>query len=1540
MRKGIKILGKVVSTILLLLIFLPVAITLVLNIEPVQNAVVRQASSYTSNLLGTDVYVEGIDFDLFSKIRIRGLYIEDYNKDTLLYIPHVSTSIEGLNIVKEGIKLSGTKMYGTKLYLRELPSGELNIHPLLAQLQNPEKSNDFRLYIDDIDAEELTVRYEKLEHGDTKHGIDFSNIRLNDINTHLTSFAVVRGTIWTDIEHLSFNERSGFAINELTSHLYIDQGKIALDGLNILTNNSSIYLPKLELSGDDWESYKRFASNVSVDGRVEHSKISSDDIAYIKPSLRNLGLTINSFSATIEGTLDNIEGSIKRAKVAKNTSLEATYRIKGLPYLRDAQYVVGIENLHSTADDVLAIANRIVPDSLPEDVTAIIERIQWIDLRSTVGGKLNDLRFVGNINTGAGEASGDLTFTTQEDERLAIAGVLKSTGLNIGEILSLEKLRSVSSEITLNGSIGKAQSGGIIGDVGVKIASIEYSGHTFRDIEGECRVSGNDYYGEINSLDPNITFDLRADLKLSDTKPTYIASMALKRADLNALGINRRDSISVISANIGIDLQGVLSDGFDGYVSIADVTYDYPQGTLTTDRAKVDFENLAEYKSILLNSDFLTLNYYSNSSYIEAYNHLYTALKRYLPIIYDKTGESDIMHECSNGINDYTALSIKAGESVNDLLDAIVKDVDISPKTSFDLRYNPHSNGIAVRGESEAMEYSGVILEELFCDLNNYNNRDSLVLNIGAENLYVGTRPLMPNIRIKGGICNNTVDLSTAFNEGAEEGNSALLALKANVRYNSKKTHRMIHIDVLPSYFNNSSELWQLYSRGIDITPSKVTINNFHIARPDQQLVVDGVISNSLKESLRLTFDNFNISGLSMLLKRIGYSIDGISNGYVVVKSALQNPEFEASMSMNNIKINGVAVAPQYITSEWDTKNNSAHIIVRDRRLQERVIEGYYTPTTKKYHATAKVRNTDMALLYPFLKGVLSDIEGKADINVDIEGEGKKAVLSGKIAATNFGGTINYTKARYTAPTAKFTINNNIIEASRIPIYDVDRNMGYLSINTDLNNIRNVSYEINANVDKMLVLNTTTEDNDTFYGHVYATGEASFKGNKRGTKMNIDVTSADNSKFYLPLQRKEDVAHASFIKFVEPNIEKIDTIDYLTRLMMAYERRNREENRTSKVMDIDININVQPNIEMQLVIDPTMGDIIKGKGSGELALHIVPEADIFEMQGDITISEGTYFFTLLSPINKLFTVVPGSSLRWDGDPKATILDIDAVYSTKASLRPLIGSSLQGFDTSHSVPVDCYIKLTDELKSPTVTFDVKVPNVAPEIQTIVQSALNDQHAIATQMFWLLTANSFSADDIGGISGASLSATTGFELLSNQLSNWLSGEDYNIILRYRPRTDIAGDEIDVGFSRSLFDNRVLVELEGGYLSDASVQAMQKASNFVGEAFITWLIDPEGTFKLRGFTQTIDRYGENQGMQESGVGVYYNESFNTFGELKQSLKKRFGNKDDLISPFVNVNKRTRKEDSPNVTIDNIRARRALEKKSETETKEINNK
>ena len=1506
----------VVSTIVLLLIFLPIVATLVLNVGSVQSAIAKRASVYASEYLGAVVHIDEIDFDLFSKINIRGFYVEDFDKDTLLYVSHAKADINGLNIAKYGLRLEDVEATGVTFNLRELSSGGMNISALVEKLRDRSREDsNFRLYIDDIEAKDLEFVLEKQQHRNPKYGVDFSDMQLSNIDAHITNFAVEGGAVRMDIEELSAVEKSGFELASMSAYLSVNHGEILLDDLSIGTKSSSLRLPKLVLQAEDWRCYSNFAHDVVMKIDISPSVLSTKDLAYFVPALEGSSVVVRSLAGGVSGLLSDLDCKVKSAQVGAASSVALKCSIEGLPRWGEARYVVGVERIYATAADVLSVVDGICSKALSERLVEIIESVGWVDMRATVGGVPRDFRVTGNIGTGAGDVSGDVTVGRKEDGRIALMGDVRGVGLDVGSIASVKSLGAVTSSVMFNGSVGSAESGGVIGDVSLNVESIGVGKNIFTNIEGKAIISGNDYLATVTSYDPNLKFDLRADVCLDSNSPKCDATLSLKRADLRALGLNTRDAVSVLSANVGVDLQGILTDGVDGSISIADIEYHHPGGKFVEDRVKIDCRNYGSYNTIQLNSDVMAINYGSSSTYTESVSHIVNALKNYLPLLYSKAGAEQA--EAKSVVDtDYTVLSISAGKEINSLLEVFARDLIVAPNSSVDLRLNPYKGEVKLSSESEAVQYNGWILADWECDVQSGAVRDSLEVKFDSRGLYMGTRPIMQNIGITSGVCNNIVNVVATFDDEAKDGNSAMVSFQAELLHNEQTGRNNIHIDLSPSYFYNASERWDLTAHGIDIEPSKVSIRNFLMARPDQHLVVDGVASKSRYDAVRLLFYNFDVSGLSVFTERIGYSVEGLFNGYAVAKSVLKDIEFEASIAVDSIKVNGLEVAPQHITSSWDTALNRANIVVRDRGLNKSVIEGYFSPVNNSYSADLTIGNADINLLNPFLKSVLTDMEGKMDISANITGVGQKAMLSGSAHVNSFGAMVGYTKARYKAPSAKVTFENNHVLAPRIALYDEDGNMGNLSLDVDLSHLRNVTYDVGLDVNKMLVLNTTANDNDSFYGHIYATGDATIQGDRRGAKMNIDVTTADGSKFYLPLQRKENVSYANFVSFVTPNIEKVDSIDFLTRLMMSHDMRASRERANVSTLDIDIHINVLPNIEMQLVIDPTMGDIIKAKGTGELSMHVVPEASIFEMNGDVKITEGTYLFTLSNIINKLFTVVPGSTLHWSGDPKSADVNLDAVYSTKASLSPLIGSSVQGFDTSHAVPVDCYIKLTDKLKSPTPTFDIKVPNVAPEIQAIVQSALNDQHAIATQMFWLLAANTFSADDTG-VTGVSLSATTGFELLSNQLSNWLSGEDYNIILRYRPRNNISGDEVDFGFSKSWFNNRLIVELEGGYLSDASVQAMQKESNFVGEAFITWLIDPEGVMRFRGFTQTIDRYGENQGMQESGIGFYYNESFNTFADLRRSLRTRFGRSENRLKDISQESS----VDSLKVEEDNIR-------------------
>ncbi|MBO7198604.1 MAG: translocation/assembly module TamB domain-containing protein [Alistipes sp.] len=1479
--------AKVLSAIILLLIFLPISVTLLLNLEEVQNVVVRHATDYVSQALGSRVSIRRIDMDLFTRVRVEGFYVEDYECDTLLYADKASASLMSFNVKRDGLQLSNVEASGVDFYLREMADGELNIRPIIAKLQNPEKESDFRLYMDDVKADDVQFRYTRLQPRYPEYGMDYGDIHILNAKAHVENFSVVKGAVRSDIRSFEADERSGLRINALSGVMLVDRGVIHVDDLKLRSNHSTLNMPRMHINGESWLQYKDYINSVQMDMEAVDSSISSNDIGYFAPRLRTWGITLDDVDVEYKGTVVDFEAKLHGVDIGENSRLRATAHVIGMPEWRTAKYIVGVEDIYLTAGDATMLINAVVDKPLPERVMQIVEKVAWVESRATFGGRLDAFRVAGNFNTALGRIREDVNIAKSKQGRYGINGSATSYDFKLGALLDQPKIGKLNASVDASCEVGSMSSGGVVGDVDVAVESFDFAAYTYRDIGGVGLIDGNKFYGEVNSADPNLEFDMYADVDFDTTNPYYRLSMMLMNADLHALGLNRRDEVSSISANIGVDVSGATLEELNGYVSVADAEYHYPGGDIYSNRLRIDLDSSPQQKYVQCKSDFFDFDFRSRTSYRDIYKYLYNSLMTYVPLLYNNSSEVKVQNSAVNNASDYTVFTLTANEEINSLLDAIAGGLVVAPETNVSLTFNPRSNNIILKGKSEAVEYSGLIMANVELDINN-SSRDSMSVRMRSEGIYRGATLLMPNFNLNGGARENRVTVTAGFKD-SEGKRSAMLGVATKFSRNARTNRRSIHVDITPSHFTTDSSQWKLYARGVDIDSTRVDINDLRISHGDELLSLHGVASRQRTDSIKLTLNRFNISPLSQFIARWGYDVGGALTGYATIKSALNNPEIEARIGLDELLVNGMSAPPQDIISDWDFQLNRARVFICDRATRDTLIRGYYQPDGTRYYANARVRGLKAALIQPFLKGIVSDIEGDVTAYATIRGEGRKAQLEGRATIDSLAMTVDYTKVRYSAPYGELRIADNHIYADGVELFDPKGNRGVYKMDLNLNHLSNVTYDISIDAGNILVLDTKSKDNDLFYGHVYATGSAEFRGDKRGLKMDIEATSGDNSHFYMPLSGKEDVSYADFVKFRTTEVKGPDTTAFLTRRMLAYERKHRPVNTIGSVMDIDMTLNALPNIDMQLVIDPTVGDIIQGRGTGQLTMHIVPKANIFEMRGEYTISDGNYLFTLQNIWQKLFTVVPGSTVSWNGDPMGAQLNIDAVYQTKASLKPLIGNSLQGIDTSRAVPVECYIKLTDDMMSPTVTFDVEVPNVAPEIQTVIDKALNDQQSIATQMFWLLAANTFSSEDTGAM-GASLSATTGFELLSNQLSNWLSGDNYNIVLRYRPRTEQTGDEVDFGFSKSWLDNRLIVEVEGGYLSDEALQATEKASNFVGEAFITWLIDPDGAFRLKGFTQTIDRYGENQGMQESGVGVYYSESFNTFAELGESLKNRF--------------------------------------------------
>ena len=1496
MRKVTKILLKLLSVTLLFLIFCPIVLTLVVALPSVQNFVVDRATAFVSERLDTRVEIGRIRIGALGSLRIEGLYVEDYERDTLLYAGKAKVFLSGIPD-KSGLVLRNGILSNVRLNLRETASGEMNIKQVVNNLKRKQDTvrKPFVLRVEDVRLDNVSVGIERQEYRYPQYGVDYGNMHINHISAFIDNFYLDGGEVGGYIRNFSAVERSGFMVQNFTGRFSVDKGVIDLTDFEVMARNSDVRLRSLKLSGDGWNSYKDFIHNVTIEGELHRTAISTDDIAYFAPRLLPWHLAVRDANVFVKGTVADMSVDVDNITFGQNSTLDCEVALRGLPNVKRAGMSVNLQNLTTDEQDMNMLLSSITGKSLPLQVRSIANSAGEIILAGEFSGSLQAFDTNLNMITEAGNANLIAQFERSEAKRIiddrGIERLSPATSIieadadlrlvDLGRLLGENTLGNVSGNIHFGGA--KTNSS-IRGQVRGEVSSLNFNDCDFTNLWISGLVDNKSFAGEVSSDSDPLRFNLAGKADLNGERPIYDFRLKIDDADLNAMNINKRDSISHLALNAELYAMGRSLDGISGSLDIIDAEYRYNVDTLKTESLHLISHSSDAHRELNLQSEFADATFTGPTSYSELGNYLMSAMHKYMPNLGIKHSNYSYEKAAQAG---YSALSVNV-KQIDPLLDAITEGMHVANGTTLNFTMNPMTNHLLLRAESEFVERGNMLVTNL--DVNVTNQGDSLAMYVQSEDVYAGAFHL-PQPTLMGGAKNNRVMMSMGFNNN-DRTLSGGVSMMAHLERVEPTNMPRVNLRIFPSTINQDNKQWRITSDGISIDTARIVVENFDIRSQHQLLQLDGVASRSREDSLRVRMQDFEIGPFMGFASRMGYNVSGLANGGASMQAVFNRGELDADIRIDSMKVNNTAVAPLEVLSKWDFVQQRVRVNMRNSNTGKNVVTGYYAPATMRYYAEGEFDNLPLLMLDPVLSGVVTSTEGNAYAKLEIAGQGREAKLNGTIDVEDLATTVDFTRARYSVPRARINVVDNHLIATNARVYDQERNTGQFNMDLSLEHLSNIAYNMRVTPRNMIVLNTTAQDNDLFYGKVYASGVATINGSKRGTTLDIVGTTGDNSKFYMPLSSKSDASRADFVTFEQPGMA-IDTTNYLSRKKLIYERLNRRTTSSAGTMNINISLTATDNTEVQLVIDPTVGDIIKARGNGTLSMRIVPSANIFDMYGDYTITDGSYLFTLQNIINKLFLIESGSTITWTGDPVDARLNIDAIYKLKTSLQPLLSSTTLD-NVTRAVPVECIINLTERLSNPTVTFDVRVPNADTEIQNAVANLLNNQQSIATQFMYLLVSGSFYSDSSTSANiGASASATTGFELLSNQVSNWLSSDDYNIILRYRPKSELTSDEIDVGFSKNLVNDRLLVELEGNYLVDNKMAQSSNMSNFMGEAYITWLIDKAGNLKLKGFTQTIDRFDENQGLQETGVGIYYKEDFDGWSDLKRRVRERFMSK-----------------------------------------------
>ena len=1499
MRKVIKILLKVLSAIAILLIIFSALPAVLLSIPAIQNAVIDRAAIFSSDYLGSTVRVGRITLGGFNRVSVRDFYVEDLDGDTLLYVNRADATIGPLSLLfNKHLVITDGVVSGGMFVLRDTKRGVVNVKEITDKLTKPNRKGNFKVSLTEVRGSDITYRMYLDQDKDYGDGIDYSNMCISDISVVLRDFEVNRGVVSSDVVALSFKEKTGFEVEDFSGHFYVNFGKLGFENIKIRTARSQINIDSVLLDGENWPEYKDFINNVPIICSVSDCTLSSHDVGYFASAIWRWNTTLYDLTASMNGTVADFKGRLDNARLEQGGLLRGSVNIRGLVDVDRTRFNIKVDKLKASTEEITTLLHNIANISVGGAAADYLGRVEAVDASGEFRGTVHDFKAKAKSKlSSGGEVTLECSMFNPTKGRKELTASLSGASVDLERILAKEIFGKATLTANVNAEFGDDSTPRISG--GCHIESIGLNGYDFSDVNVVADIENNCVVGSVGASDKALVMGGQAVVDWSDrSAPLYDAMLSIEHADLHAMNINRRDSLSVLSGEVGLSARGKSLDDMNGEIRIAGAKYETVGRGCEADLVELTLESNEDARTLSLVSDFADVAFESRTAYKDVIYYLKNLLMQYVPMLYDEADRRNIDNRVAEIGDKVAILSVKT-KDIDPLLGCITEGLEMAEGSSVAMLISPADNRFKLQASSTYLMHQNYLVTNI--DVKAGNAGDSLAVALTAEDLYAGMFHLS-GVGMNAGVKDNAINVNAIFADSLQDltGEVAAKALVSR-----KGGRRNLLINLNPSSVTSGDASWHITTDGIEMDSSRLDIRRFMVRSNTQELYVNGVASRNAKDSLHMTLRNFSLAPFTQITSSVGYIVDGRTNGYATIHSALREPRIDAKIDMDSIDINGISIPGLQLLSKWDFGSSRASLDISTRKNKRSIIQGYYAPSRARYYARMRTPRVDVSLLDPLLGGVITDTKGWADVDVSISGEGRAAELKGNITVDSLATTIAYTQCRYSAPKATLKVENNRFIATDVPVFDQEKGTGTLSLDVSLAHLSNIEYGIDIKANKMKVLNTTDRDNPMFYGQIYASGSGSVRGDKGGVKMDFVAHSDDNSKFYMPLTDNSEIQSADFVTFASKN--SVDTTSYLVRKKLMFENRRQRRMSSGGAMDITMALDVRPNAEVQLVIDPTVGDIIKGSGEGMLNLRINPQADIFEMYGDLTIEKGSYLFTLQNIVNKWFEIEPGSTIQWTGNPLDAMLNIDAVYKLKASLQPLLeGSLTESNRSSRAVPVECFIHLTDRLTQPNVTFDIVVPNADSDVQNIIASALATPESKSQQFLYLIIANSFISESTNSMSssiGASATAATGFEMLSNQFSNWLSSDDYKIVLRYRPRTSQMSDEVDFGFSKGLVNNRLLIEVEGNYIVDKT-QVVNANSNFTGEAYLTWLIDRAGTLRLKGFTHTIDRFDENQGLQETGIGIYFKEDFDNAKDLRMRLKNRFkrdnlgvNDKDDTV-------------------------------------------
>lgn len=1210
---------------------------------------------------------------------------------------------------------------------------------------------------------------------------DGAHIDFNNINGSLKNIGWLADTLSGTI-NLSMKERSGLVVKSLKAKTTIHARAMIFDDLYLETNRSVIqnYFAMRYRNISDMDN---FIHAITMDAHFKKAKISSDDIAFFAPDVKSWKKNIR-IDGEVKGTVDALASKKLEIRAGNNTYVHGALSLVGLPNINETLINIDAEDLRTTYSDAV----NFIP-SIKNVQTPALNKLSYLRFQGTYTGFINDFVLYGTAQTNLGTLRTDLNMKFPKRGAPIYAGKILTTGFQLGQFINSSNIGLVEFHGTVKGKGFQWQT--LDMQVDGKVHRIEYGNYTYRNITANGNFTNRLFNGEFDIKDANADMHLKGLIDLTGKIPVFKATANIVHADLKALGLTQGDF--QLNGKFDLDMQASSFADMMGSARISEASLINNGKRLSFDSLIVNsyYENGMK-KLTAVSNEF-------NAAIAGEYNlkELPNAFTRFLHRYYPSYIKEP--HSTSPQIFTFD-ITTGAVEDYIKLIDARLSGFNNSHISGS---LNTSENSMTVDADVPGFGFK----KNLFSGIELKGNGDlnKLMLTGQVANTQIGDSLQFPQTTF-------SIDAQNDVSNVTVNTNSNQAINKANLSAQIKTFADGVTIVFNPSSFVLNSKTWTLEQGGELNFRKNTTVRggvSFSESIQKIKLWTEPDASGN-RNNLRVAFQNVNIGDFSPLLTKSS-RIEGVLNGEAVVEDLEQKMNANSNLTATALRLDNDSIGDAKIALVYDNTSGLMKIKLNTTNPEHNVaVEASLNvkdSINNRLQVHSHFNNYQLTLLNRFLSAVFSNIQGfvTGDLDITTNDDGTQNFVTTNAKINNASFKVNFTQVTYQIDDGDVRLEKNLVDLTNMRIRDKDGNTAIVKGGIKHRGFQNMNYDIEVETEspQFQLINTTINDNQSFFGTAKGTGSFVLVGPENELHIEIDLKASEKEASYitLPPARTRETGNAAFMserKYGrEMSAQQVETASNLT---------------------YNIRLTANPKVNVGIILDDLTGDAIRGRGTGNISIS----AGTYEpltIKGRYSIEEGDYNFTFQSLLKRPFILKKGgnNTIIWNGDPYNATVHLEAVYTAqKVSFAPLVNSGLFSsgiIGAGVRDDVNVLATLTGNLFKPSFNFRLDFPSSnpiynTPGFQLAIQQIEKNQNELNKQVAYLIVFNSFAPYE--NFSAAGVNPYAG-ELTYNTISGLLFGkvnEELNRIL-----SKILPSNATFSFTGSLYNRNAFTQTTKG-------------------------------------------------------------------------------------------------------------------------------